>query len=201
MGEMDQLYREVILDHYKNPRSHGLLPDADVEAEGQNPLCGDEVTVSVKFAEDGETMKLRDIAVLYRTNAQSRAIEEACLRYGIRYQVVGGTRFYSRREVKDALAYLRVLRSDADQVSFERVINVPARSIGDKTIAVIRAYVAREGVPFWLGLERAAEGEVGELAGRARAAVADFVGLIRRLRSRVGVLPLPELLDDLLDNV
>ena len=78
------------------------------------------------------TFKLRDIAVLYRTNAQSRAIEEACLRYGIRYQVVGGTRFYARREVKDALAYLRVLRSDADAVSFERVINVPARAIGEQ---------------------------------------------------------------------
>jgi len=163
-------------------------------------LTGTRGSALTRRADDGETMKLRDIAVLYRTNAQSRAIEEACLRYGIRYQVVGGTRFYSRREVKDALAYLRVLRSDADQVSFERVINVPARSIGDKTIAVIRAYVAREGVPFWLGLERAAEGEVGELAGRARAAVADFVGLIRRLRSRVGVLPLPELLDDLLER-
>src|SRR5437867_4274811 len=163
-------------------------------------LTGTRGSALTRRADDGETMKLRDIAVLYRTNAQSRAIEEACLRYGIRYQVVGGTRFYSRREVKDALAYLRVLRSDADQVSFERVINVPARSIGDKTIAVIRAYVAREGVPFWLGLKRAAEGEVGELAGRARAAVADFVGLIRRLRSRVGVLPLPELLDDLLER-
>jgi len=56
VSAFDQLYREVILDHYKNPRSHGLLPDADVEAEGQNPLCGDEVTVSVKFAEDGETI-------------------------------------------------------------------------------------------------------------------------------------------------
>ena len=56
MSEFDQLYREVILDHYKNPRSHGLLPDADAQAEGQNPLCGDEVTISVKFAEDGETI-------------------------------------------------------------------------------------------------------------------------------------------------
>jgi len=56
VSEFDQLYREVILDHYKNPRSHGLLPDADAQAEGQNPLCGDEVTVSVKFAEDGETI-------------------------------------------------------------------------------------------------------------------------------------------------
>ena len=94
-------------------------------------LTGTRGSALTRRADEGATVKLRDIAVLYRTNAQSRAIEEACLRYGIRYQVVGGTRFYSRREVKDALAYLRVLRSDADQVSFERVINVPARAIGD----------------------------------------------------------------------
>jgi ATP-dependent DNA helicase UvrD/PcrA len=163
-------------------------------------LTGTRGSALTRRADDGDPVKLRDIAILYRTNAQSRAIEEACLRYGIRYQVVGGTRFYSRREVKDALAYLRVLRSDADAVSFERVINVPARAIGDKTVGVIRAFVAREGVPYWLGLERAAEGEVPELAGRARAAIAEFVALIRRLRSRIGVLPLPELLDDVLER-
>ena len=163
-------------------------------------LTGTRGSALTRRADDGDPVKLRDIAVLYRTNAQSRAIEEACLRYGIRYQVVGGTRFYSRREVKDALAYLRVLRSDADAVSFERVINVPARAIGDKTVGVIRAFVAREGLPYWLGLERAAEGEIPELAGRARAAIAEFVGLIRRLRSRVGVLPLPELLDEVLER-
>ena len=146
-------------------------------------------------------VKLRDIAVLYRTNAQSRAIEEACLRYGIRYQVVGGTRFYSRREVKDALAYLRVLRSDADSVSFERVINVPARSIGDKTIGVIRAFVAREGVPYWLGLERAAEGEIPELAGRARAAISEFVGAASGGCARASACcRCPELLDDVLER-
>ena len=77
---------------------------------------------------------------MYRMNAQSRAIEEAFLRYGIRYQLVGGTRFYQRREVKDALAYLRVLRSDTDAVSFERVINVPARGIGDKTVEALRRW-------------------------------------------------------------
>ncbi len=163
-------------------------------------LTGTRGSALTRRADDGATMKLRDIAVLYRTNAQSRAIEEACLRYGIRYQVVGGTRFYSRREVKDALAYLRVLRSDADSVSFERVINVPARAIGDKTIGVIRAFVAREELPYWLGLERAADGDIPELAGRARSAIAEFVGLIRRLRSRIGVLPLPELLDDVLER-
>jgi DNA helicase-2/ATP-dependent DNA helicase PcrA len=137
-------------------------------------LTGTRGSALTRRADDGGTVKLRDIAVLYRTNAQSRAIEEACLRYGIRYQVVGGTRFYSRREVKDALAYLRVLRSDADQVSFERVINVPARAIGDKTVGAVRAYVAREGVPYWIGLERAAEGELPELA---RAKHLDLVDL------------------------
>ena len=174
--------------------------EAEWIARRVEELTGTRGSALTRRADDGGTVKLRDIAVLYRTNAQSRAIEEACLRYGIRYQVVGGTRFYSRREVKDALAYLRVLRSDADQVSFERVINVPARSIGDKTIGVVREFVAREGIPYWLGLERAAEGEIPELAGRARTAIAEFVGLIRRLRSRVGVLPLPELLDDVLER-
>ena len=81
-------------------------------------------------ADDDESTRFRpkDVAVMYRMNSQSRAIEEAFLRYGIRYQLVGGTRFYQRREVKDALAYLRVLRSDTDAVSYERVINVPARA-------------------------------------------------------------------------
>ena len=91
-------------------------------------------------------------------NAQSRAIEEAFLRYGIRYQLVGGTRFYSRREVKDALAYLRVLRSDTDAVSFERIINVPARSIGDKTIEVLRLAAARSSGITTLGGDRAGRG-------------------------------------------
>ena len=86
-------------------------------------------------ADDDESTRFRpkDVAVMYRMNSQSRAIEEAFLRYGIRYQLVGGTRFYQRREVKDALAYLRILRSDTDAVSYERVINVPARAIGDKS--------------------------------------------------------------------
>ena len=152
-------------------------------------------------ADDGAgSFKLRDIAVLYRTNAQSRAIEEACLRYGIRYQVVGGTRFYARREVKDALAYLRVVRSNTDAVSFERVINVPARSIGDKTIGAIRAAVAREGITFWAALDLAAEGGIVDLPARARSAIAEFVALVRRLRTRIGVLALPELLDDVLER-
>ena len=175
--------------------------EAEWIARRVEELSGSRGSALTRKADDGPGhFSLRDIAVLYRTNAQSRSIEESCLRYGIRYQVVGGTRFYARREVKDALAYLRILRSDTDAVSFERVINVPARSIGDKTIGVLRAIVARDGVSFWQALERAGEGEVTELAGRGRAAIGDFVALVRRLRTRVGMLPLPELLDDVLER-
>jgi DNA helicase-2/ATP-dependent DNA helicase PcrA len=149
--------------------------------------------------EDAGSLRARDIAVMYRMNAQSRAIEESFLRYGIRYQLVGGTRFYSRREVKDALAYLRVLRSDTDSVSFERIINVPSRAIGDKTIQVIRAASLRQAISTWEAIERAARGELEGLVARARTALADFAVLIRRLRTRVGVLNLPELLDETLE--
>jgi len=176
--------------------------EAEWIARRVEELTGTRGSVLTRRADDGGgAYKLRDIAVLYRTNAQSRSIEESCLRYGIRYQVVGGTRFYARKEVKDALAYLRILRSDADSVSFERVINVPARSIGDRTIEVIRAVAAREDVPYWLALERTAEGGAApELAARSRTSIGDFVGLVRRLRTRVGVLPLPELLDEVLER-
>ncbi len=136
---------------------------------------------------------------MYRMNAQSRAIEEAFLRYGIRYQLVGGTRFYQRREVKDALAYLRVLRSDTDQVSFERVVNVPARAIGERTLESVRALAAGERT-YLEALEAAAAGEDPTLATRSRSALGGFVALVRRLRSRIGVLSLPELLDDVLET-
>ena len=89
--------------------------------------------------DDEHRHEARQIAVMVRTNAQSRAIEEAFLRYTIPYVIVGGTRFYQRREIKDALAYLRILRSDTDIAAFERIVNVPARGIGDKTVETVRA--------------------------------------------------------------
>ena len=149
---------------------------------------------------------------MYRTNAQSRAIEEAFLRYGIRYQLVGGTRFYQRREVKDALAYLRILRSDTDAVSFERILNVPARGIGDKSLEELRAAGAgrrdawramatltslpRTGAPSW----PPARGAWRRWAPGPGCALAGFADLVARLRTRVGVLPLPELLDAVLEE-
>jgi DNA helicase-2/ATP-dependent DNA helicase PcrA len=151
-------------------------------------------------ADEGDERRyfLRDIAVMYRTNAQSRAIEEAFLRYGLRYQLVGGTRFYQRREVKDALAYLRVLRSDFDSAAFERIINVPARGIGEKTIATVREESARHGGNVWEALEGLAGSEF--VAGRARSSIGVFVEIVRSLRRRVGVLALPELLDAVLEQ-
>ena len=160
---------------------------------------GRGTTLTRRADDEDERFRARDIAVMYRMNAQSRAIEESFLRYGLRYQLVGGTRFYSRREVKDALAYLRILRSDTDSVSFERIINVPARGIGDKTIETLRAAAAREGGTTWGAIEAAVTGELPGLAPRTRNALTDFAILVRRLRTRVGVLPLPELLDEALE--
>ncbi len=152
-------------------------------------------------ADDDESTRFRpkDLAVMYRMNSQSRAIEEAFLRYGIRYQLVGGTRFYQRREVKDALAYLRVLRSDTDAVSYERVINVPARAIGDKSVEALRRYADKHDNSMFAAVEAAGTGEVEGLTPRAKTAIGEFSALIARLRRRIGVLPLPELLDEVLE--
>ena len=171
-------------------------------------LVGGRATTLTRRADESDEdtrFRARDIAVMYRMNAQSRAIEESFLRYGIRYQLIGGTRFYARREVKDALAYLRILRSDTDSVSFERIINVPSRSIGDKTIEALRS-AARgtepetgEPATYWSAIEGAGRGDIPTLAARTRVAVAEFGALVRRLRSRIGVLAIPELLDEVLE--
>ena len=149
--------------------------------------------------EESSRFRAKDVAVMYRMNAQSRAIEEKFLTYGIRYQIVGGTRFYQRREVKDALAYLRVLRSDTDVVSFERIINVPARGIGDKSVEALRRWAVAHEDNTYAAVQAAAAGEVDGLAPRIRTAMGEFARLLIRLRTRIGVLPLPELLDEVLE--
>ena len=105
-------------------------------------------------------MNWRELAVLYRTNAQSRVVEEAMMRLGVPYKVVGGTRFYDRREVKDAMAYLRAVVNPADEVSVKRVLNVPKRGVGDASIAKLDAFAAAEGIGFLDALRRADEAGV-----------------------------------------
>ena len=124
---------------------------------------------------------------MYRTNAQSRAIEEAFLRYGIRYQLIGGTRFYQRREVKDALAYLRTLRSDTDSVAFERVVNVPARASARRRSRRSARAVAAEG-SYWAALEAGGRGP-GRADRQPDARRARRVRLVRPRDARPGRRP------------
>jgi DNA helicase II / ATP-dependent DNA helicase PcrA len=116
-----------------------------------------------------------DVAVFYRTNAQSRVLEDAFTRAGIPYRVIGGQRFYDRREIKDALAYLRVLVNPADEVSVKRVINVPKRGIGDTTVARLDVYAASRGITFAETLASAPDAGV---SGPALRGIDAFRGLI-----------------------
>jgi len=126
--------------------------------------------------EDGG-LRYGEIAVAYRINAQSRVLEEAFVRFGIPYQLVGGTRFYERREVKDALGYVRLARNSADRVALERVVNVPARGIGEKTMEELRAFAETRGGTLWEAV--AAVGSNANLSPRARTALAGFAQLVR----------------------
>jgi DNA helicase-2/ATP-dependent DNA helicase PcrA len=121
----------------------------------------------------------RDCAVLYRTNAQSRVIEEAFMRLGVPYQVVGGTRFYDRREIKDAMAYLRAAVNPADEVSVKRVLNVPKRGIGDASIAKIDALATDEGITF---LDAARRAEEAGVTGRAARGLEQFCAVLDAAR-------------------
>ena len=136
--------------------------------------------------EDG-TLKYGDIAVAYRINAQSRVIEESFMRFGIPYQLVGGTRFYERREVKDALAYLRLARNPGDRVALGRIINVPARGIGAKTVEELGAWAESRGVSLWQAVQDA--GQNPNLAARARAQLAVFADVMSGLMAMVPTEP------------
>jgi len=139
-----------------------------------------------------------DIAVLYRTNAQSRAVEEALVRHRIPYRLIGGVRFYQRREIKDLLAYFRLAQNPRDEASLLRVINVPGRGIGDRTIERLEDFARENGVTTWDACEGVAGGlNAPGINGRSAAAVAGFVHVINRLKDE-SARPLPELLDQVL---
>jgi DNA helicase-2/ATP-dependent DNA helicase PcrA len=127
---------------------------------------------------DNPELTLRQFVVLYRTNSQSRAMEEALRREGMPYRVIGGTRFYERREVKDALAYLRLVANPAADEAFLRIVNVPRRGIGDTTVARLAEHAARRGIPL-LAAAQEAESVDGVRGGAARA-LPELAGLIRK---------------------
>jgi DNA helicase-2/ATP-dependent DNA helicase PcrA len=145
-------------------------------------------------ADDSEgSLRYGEIAVSYRINAQSRVIEESFMRFGIPYQLVGGTRFYERREVKDALAYVRLARNPADRVALERIINVPARGIGAKTVEELRAWAAVRNTSLWEAVRHA--GENANLMARARTQLAGFTSLIEGLIAMVPSEPPSAIVD------
>mgnify|MGYP003330697188 FL=1 len=128
-----------------------------------------------KLSNDGIS-KYGDTAIFYRTNAQSRVFEEVFMRSGLPYKVVGGVRFYERREIKDFIAYLKVLANLEDEVSLRRIINVPKRGIGDRAIESIESIANSRGISFWQALNVVANNS--ELGGRATVALTNFVSLI-----------------------
>ncbi|TMC30468.1 MAG: hypothetical protein E6J32_05005 [Chloroflexi bacterium] len=140
--------------------------------------------------------RLGDIAVLYRTNAQSRALEEVLLRRGVPYRLIGGLRFYERREVKDVLAYLRLIANPQDTLSFSRVINVPRRKLGEKSLAQLGYWADAHGMSAWDSLNRLEE--MADLSSAARSALADFRDLINEVRAASQERRLVEVIDLLL---
>ena len=155
-------------------------------AEEINARCADE-----------PHLKLRDFVILYRTNGQSRSLEEALRRDGMAYRVIGGIRFYERREIKDALAYLRLVANPTADEAFLRIVNVPKRGIGDASVARLAEYATSRGTSL---LDAAGEVDrVDGIRGQASKALGELAGLLRKhaaLADREGV-PLPELLRSL----
>jgi DNA helicase-2/ATP-dependent DNA helicase PcrA len=152
-----------------------------------------------------------DISVMYRTNAQSRAIEEALISANIRYQLVGGTRFYERREIKDVIAYLRLVHSPYDAVSFTRVVNVPGRGIGAKTMTEFERWAKRLNVPAYAALQVLAGQESGRTAdlpdterhpvgARQAKALVEFLRLLDELMDVAAKNTLSTLLDGVLER-
>lgn len=134
---------------------------------------------------EGSEITYNDVAVFYRTNNSSRSLEEVLIRAGIPYKVVGGVRFYERKEIRDIVAYLRVLDNPGDAVSLRRILNTPRRGIGDRAEACVAVYAEDTGVGFGDALVAAAQGKVPMLNTRAEKAIAGFVEMFDELRGRL----------------
>jgi DNA helicase-2/ATP-dependent DNA helicase PcrA len=146
---------------------------------------GDEARFVAATAHDlrnADATNWREMAVLYRTNAQSRVVEEAFMRLGVPYKVVGGTRYYDRREIRDAMAYLRAVVNPSDEVSVKRILNVPKRGIGDTSVGKLDQYAAETGTSFFESLRHA---DVAGVSGPALRGIESFVGLMDSLRDRM----------------
>ena len=176
-----------------------------VVAEGYNE--GEEARIVVRELErlvSQERYDRSDVAVMYRVNAQSRAFEEACLRYGVPYQLVGSLRFYQRQEIKDVVAYLRLIANQDDDVSFARVANVPTRGIGQRTLDELTRLARDSGTSMYAAVGALSEGgdsaAATALPARSTRALAKFREIIDGLIAESEGLDLVDLIDEVLER-
>jgi len=145
-----------------------------------------------------ERISLKDCAVMYRVNAQSRVLEETFMRYGVPYKLVGSTRFYHRQEVKDIIAYLRIINNPHDNISLARIINIPRRGIGQRTLSQLQSWARPHDASLYNTLKQGFEGKA--LVSRIAQALAKFTTLIEVLVDKSHELNLAELLDEVLER-
>lgn len=160
---------------------------------------GEAVVRRIRDGLDRGVRNYRDYAVLYRTNAQSRAMEETFIHYGIPYKIVGGTRFYDRKEIKDLIAYLRLIFQPEDRVSFERIVNVPARGVGGKSVETFFAWQRASGLTLKQALDHS--GECSEITPRARKSLGELADILGSLRELVNETPPAALIDSLVRRI
>ncbi|MGH7650577.1 MAG: ATP-dependent helicase [Gemmatimonadaceae bacterium] len=159
----------------------------------------DWVVEEIKRRRDQENKGLAEFAVLYRTNAQSRALEDALRREAMPYRLVGSVRFYDRREIRDLMAYLKLIANPADEEAFRRAVGVPKRGVGETTLDALAARAKTAGVPLF---EMAARAEMQEsLRPAARKALADFVRMVAGLRERAADTSVDVLIQDLIGEI
>jgi DNA helicase-2/ATP-dependent DNA helicase PcrA len=170
-----------------------VIPVSNERAEGET------IIRRIKNSIDMGARTYEDFAVLYRTNAQSRSLEEACIHYGLPYRIVGGQRFYDRKEIKDIIAYLRVIFQPEDKVSFERVINVPTRGIGAKSVQNFFDWQAGQGLTIDQALARV--GECDSLTPKAKSGFASFNATINSLRDLLDETTPVAILDALIRKI
>ncbi len=178
----------AVIGHNKGRKPKRLWSDAGDGERIVGYVADDERDEARFVSSEIDTLvdqgaRASDVAIFYRTNAQSRVFEEVFIRTGQPYKVVGGVRFYERREVRDALAYLRLLANPDDQVSLRRILNTPKRGIGDRAVACVNALAERDRTTFWEALRRAEEAP--GLATRSLGSIRGFVAMIEELQSMV----------------
>jgi DNA helicase-2/ATP-dependent DNA helicase PcrA len=160
---------------------------------------GEMVVGRIKNAVAMRARRHKDFAILYRTNAQSRAMEESLIRYGVPYRIVGGVRFYDRKEIKDLIAYLRLLYQPADRASFMRIVNVPTRGLGNVSVQKFLDFQEMSGLPILNMLYQADRLEA--LTPKARKSFAGLGEMLARLKEASETMTLPELLEALIKRI